>query len=228
MVHAGTCASLQLFQGLVHFTGVPPSCVPVAPVLVPPAPQPGPHLEPQQQNEKAAFDERCLMHSPMFYIMAPVTFENVVFRLVPIPCTEASIRALSVRPCEREPFVRGATRRCRHRSPFKNPLSTGVLGPRNSLRFQQGTIRVVSWSPHPHESGTMSQNEPVENAIRQIDAYINEASSQPSTNAQQLSPSLRLQALRQQKIGSFTPLLDFQNEQQPVQEVTTPLLPNEF
>jgi hypothetical protein len=68
----------------------------------------------------------------------------------------------------------------------------------------------------------MSQNEPVENAIRQIDAYINEASSQPSTDSQPLSPSQRLQ------VGSFTPLLDFQNEQQPVQEIPMPLLPNEF
>jgi|HubBroStandDraft_2_1064218.scaffolds.fasta_scaffold17642_2 hypothetical protein len=74
----------------------------------------------------------------------------------------------------------------------------------------------------------MSQNEPVENAIRQIDAYINEASSQPSTDGQPLSPSQRLQALEQKKVGSFTPLLDFQNEQQPVQEIPTPLLPNEF
>ena len=74
----------------------------------------------------------------------------------------------------------------------------------------------------------MSQNEPVENAIRQIDAYINEASSQPSTDGQPLSPSQRLQAFGQQKVGSFTPLLDFQNEKQPVQEIPTPLLPNEF
>ena len=43
----------------------------------------------------------------------------------------------------------------------------------------------------------MSQNEPVENAIRQIDAYINEASSQPSTDSQPLSPSQRLQVWRE-------------------------------
>lgn len=31
------------------------------------------------------------MHSPMFYLMAAATFENVVFKLVPIPCTAATI-----------------------------------------------------------------------------------------------------------------------------------------
>ena len=40
------------------------------------------------------------MRSPMLYLMAPVTFENVVFRLVPIPCTEASITI------ERNPAIR--------------------------------------------------------------------------------------------------------------------------
>ena len=73
----------------------------------------------------------------------------------------------------------------------------------------------------------MSQNESVENAFRQIDTYINEVSSQPRSDGQPLSPSQRLQALGQQKVGSFTPLLDFQNAQS-VQENTTPLLPNEF
>ena len=73
----------------------------------------------------------------------------------------------------------------------------------------------------------MSQNEPVENAVQRIDRYINEASSQSRSDGQPLSPSLRLQALGQQKV-EFTPLLDFQNEQQSVHEVMTPLLPNEF
>ncbi|MFZ3227392.1 MAG: hypothetical protein WA230_18010 [Xanthobacteraceae bacterium] len=73
----------------------------------------------------------------------------------------------------------------------------------------------------------MSQNEPVENAVQRIDRYINEASSQSRSDGQPLSPSLRLQALGQQKVGSFTPLLDFQNEQS-VEEIPTPLLPNEF
>jgi hypothetical protein len=73
----------------------------------------------------------------------------------------------------------------------------------------------------------MSQNEPVENAIQRIDRYINEASSQPRSDGQPLSPSLRLQALGQQKVGLFTPLLDFQNERS-VQEIPRPLLPNEF
>jgi hypothetical protein len=73
----------------------------------------------------------------------------------------------------------------------------------------------------------MGQNEPVENAVQWIDRYINEASSQSRSDGQQLSPSLRLQALGQQKVGSFTPLLDFQNEQSG-QEIPTPLLPNEF
>ena len=73
----------------------------------------------------------------------------------------------------------------------------------------------------------MSQNESVENAFRQIDTYINEVSSQPRSDGQPLSPSQRLQALGQQKVGSFTPLLDFQNAQS-VQENMTPLLPNEF
>ncbi len=73
----------------------------------------------------------------------------------------------------------------------------------------------------------MSQNELVENAFRQIDTYINEVSSQPRSDGQPLSPSQRLQALGQQKVGSFTPLLDFQNAQS-VQENMTPLLPNEF
>lgn len=72
----------------------------------------------------------------------------------------------------------------------------------------------------------MSQNETVENAIRQIDGYINEALLRPS-DGQPPSPSRRLQALGQQKVGSFTRLLDFQNEQS-VQEITAPLLPNEF
>jgi hypothetical protein len=45
----------------------------------------------------------------------------------------------------------------------------------------------------------MSQNEPVENAVEWIDRYINEASSQSRSDEQQLSPSLRLQALGHQK-----------------------------
>jgi hypothetical protein len=73
----------------------------------------------------------------------------------------------------------------------------------------------------------MSQNEPVENAIRQIDTYINEVSSQPRSDGQPLSPSQRLQALGQQKAGSIRSLLDFQNEQS-AQKIPTPLLPNEF
>ena len=73
----------------------------------------------------------------------------------------------------------------------------------------------------------MSQNEPIENAVQWIDRYINEASSQSRSDGQPLGPSPRLQALGQQKVGSFTSLLDFQNEQS-VQEIPTPLLPNEF
>jgi hypothetical protein len=73
----------------------------------------------------------------------------------------------------------------------------------------------------------MSQNEPVENAIRQIDTYINEVSSQPRSDGQPLSTSQRLQALGQQKAGSIRSLLDFQNEQS-AQKIPTPLLPNEF
>ncbi|MFZ0525637.1 MAG: hypothetical protein WA776_14020 [Xanthobacteraceae bacterium] len=73
----------------------------------------------------------------------------------------------------------------------------------------------------------MSENEPIENAIRQIDSYITEASSQPRSDGQPPGPSQRIQTLGQQKVGSFTPLLDFQNEQS-VQEIATPLLPNEF
>lgn len=76
----------------------------------------------------------------------------------------------------------------------------------------------------------MSQKatEPADDALQAIDRYITEASaSQPQSNAQPLSPSQRLQALGQQKVGTFTPLLDFQNAQS-VQDCTTPLLPNEF
>lgn len=84
----------------------------------------------------------------------------------------------------------------------------------------------------------MSQNEPVENAIREIDRYVE--AMQPHAGAAraltadghaetpgQVSLSQRLQALGQQKIGTFMPLLDFQNAQS-VQEAATPLLPNEF
>lgn len=83
----------------------------------------------------------------------------------------------------------------------------------------------------------MSQDptEPPDEALQAIDRYI-EASptprsdteaSQPQPTPQWLSLSQRLQALGQQRAGTFTPLLDFQNAQS-VQEITTPLLPNAF
>jgi hypothetical protein len=76
----------------------------------------------------------------------------------------------------------------------------------------------------------MSENatEPADDALQAIDRYITEASaSQHLSKAQPQSPSQRLQALGQQKVGTFTPLLDFQNAQS-AQDCTTPLLPNEF
>jgi hypothetical protein len=74
----------------------------------------------------------------------------------------------------------------------------------------------------------MSQNEPDDNALQAIDRYITETStSQPRSDSQPLSISQRLQALGEQKVGTFTPLLDFQNAQS-AQEPVTPLLPNVF
>jgi hypothetical protein len=102
---------------------------------------------------------------------------------------------------------------------LKSGLSNRRVGARG-LRLQ------VPTALPPQGNGPMNQNEPIENAIRQIDRYFTEA-SQPRSDGQPLSRSLRLQALGQQKVGSFTPLLDFQNEQS-VQEIPTPLLPNEF
>ena len=104
---------------------------------------------------------------------------------------------------------------------LKSGLSNRRLGARR-LRVQVPPVL------RPQGNGPMSQNEPVENAVQWIDRYINDASSQSRSDGQQLSSSLRLQALEQQKVGSFIPLLDFQNERQPAHEVTTPLLPNEF
>jgi hypothetical protein len=103
---------------------------------------------------------------------------------------------------------------------LKSGLSNRRVGARRSPVQVPSVLR-------PQGNGPMSQNEPVENAVQWIDRYINEASSQSRSDGQQLSPSLRLQVLGQQKVG-FKPLLDFQNEQQPVQEIPTPLLPNEF
>lgn len=98
---------------------------------------------------------------------------------------------------------------------------------RPRLHGKAGNGLLVPPVLRPQGSGPMSENEPIENAIRQIDTYINEVSSQPRSDGQPLSPSKRLQALGQQKVGSFKPLLDFQNEQS-VQEIPTPLLANEF
>jgi hypothetical protein len=77
--------------------------------------------------------------------------------------------------------------------------------------------------------------EPPDDALQAIDRYIEVSptprsgteTSQPQPIPQRLSPSQRLQALGQQRAGTFTSLLDFQNAQT-VQEITTPLLPNEF
>ncbi len=74
----------------------------------------------------------------------------------------------------------------------------------------------------------MSQNEPDDSAFQVIDRYITEAStSQPRPDALPLSVSQRLQALGEKKVGTFTPLLDFQNAQS-AQDPVTPLLPNVF
>ena len=75
----------------------------------------------------------------------------------------------------------------------------------------------------------MSQDEPVENAFAAIDRYVAEApGSQPRSATEPLSVSQRLQALGQRNVGTFTPLVDFQNAPPPAEHTATPLLPNEF
>ena len=83
--------------------------------------------------------------------------------------------------------------------------------------------------------GIMPHKESADSALQAIDRYVIEASlprsengaPQDQANARPPTPSQRLQALGQHKVGTFTPLLDFQNEQ-PMQQSATPLLPNEF
>ena len=77
--------------------------------------------------------------------------------------------------------------------------------------------------------------DPPDDALQTIDRYVEGSptphsdaeTSQPLPTPQRMSLSQRLHVLGQQRAGSFTPLLDFQNTQS-VQEITTPLLPNEF
>jgi hypothetical protein len=83
-------------------------------------------------------------------------------------------------------------------------------------------------------SATVNEGEQEVGAYRDIDRYVTETSqprsdtkAQPQSDGQPLSPSRRLQALGQHKVGTSTPLLDYQNTQ-PVQRGATPLLPNEF
>jgi hypothetical protein len=76
----------------------------------------------------------------------------------------------------------------------------------------------------------MTQNEPVDNALQDIDKYVIEVSRsteapRPQSDGQPISPSQR--TLGQHKVGTFIPLLDFQNARS-VQSAATPLMPNEF
>jgi hypothetical protein len=101
-------------------------------------------------------------------------------------------------------------------------------GDNSEIRGPQRLWVQVVPALHPQGNGAMSQNEPDDSAFQVIDRYITETStSQPRPDAQPLSVSQRLQALGEKKVGTFTPLLDFQNAQS-AQEPVTPLLPNVF
>lgn len=82
------------------------------------------------------------MHSPMFYLMAAATFENVVFKLVPIPCTAATITI------ETNPAIRAYSMAVAPASLLQNRLTTSAMvNPDFSQRASGDYIFAVLCSP---------------------------------------------------------------------------------